>query len=88
MTFQLQYLFFVAKKKKMFRFTRTAWSVSNKSLRAGIFELRGRNFQRHVFTKSRPLFLLPDKFAFHFVGKMNRKYEKKADHSLSSKQVL
>jgi hypothetical protein len=69
MTFQLQYLFFVAKKDV--QVLRTAWRISKKRLRTGIFELTGRNFQLHVFTKSRPLFLLPDKSVFPFVGKMN-----------------
>jgi hypothetical protein len=53
-----------------------------------MFELTERNFQFNVFTKSRLLFLLPDKSAFHFVGKMNRKYENKTDRSLTLRQAI
>jgi hypothetical protein len=57
-------------------------------LRTGIFELTKRKFQLNIFTKSKPLFLLSDKSAFPFVGKMNLKCDKKPYRSLNSRQVI
>lgn len=74
--------------KKMFRFSQIAWRVSKTHHRTSTFELTGRNFKFNVFTKGRPLFLLPDKSAFPFVGKMKGKYKNKTDSSLTLRQAI
>ena len=86
MTVQIKYLFLVGKENVQL-FHETAWRVLKKLRRTSTYtlEVTGRDFQLHVFTKSRPLFLLPDKSAFPFVGKTNPKYEKKPNLSLNSR---